>query len=142
MAIMFPLLTVPTYETSNGDGVIFYATIAGILSGSVAGDHVSPISDTTVLSALATDCNLLRHVVTQSPYVFWMCIVSVLLGKSVATGKDYDCMFCSYPIRSSLTFAVARHASRRIWRLSIRCSLPSRIHCHSRLYVPTLPKNH
>jgi Na+/H+ antiporter NhaC len=98
---MFPLLTVPTYDASNGNAVIFYATIAGILSGSVAGDHVSPISDTTVLSCLATDCNLLRHVVTQSPYVFWMCIVSVLLGKSVATGKEYGRVSCSYPIESS-----------------------------------------
>lgn len=43
MAILFPLILVPTYNSSGGDATIFYATTAGVLSGSVAGDHVSPI---------------------------------------------------------------------------------------------------
>lgn len=47
MSILFPLILVPTYYASDKDEVIFYAVTAGILSGSVAGDHVSPISDTT-----------------------------------------------------------------------------------------------
>ena len=80
MSILFPLILVPTYEASNGDALIFYAVTAGVLSGSVAGDHVSPISDTTVLSALASDCQLLSHVVTQGPYVVVIVIVSVILG--------------------------------------------------------------
>lgn len=87
MAIMFPLLLVPTYDASGGDPLIFYSTIAGILSGAVAGDHVSPISDTTVLTSLATDCNLLRHVVTQTPYVLWMCLFSILIG-TLPVGYD------------------------------------------------------
>ena len=80
MSILFPLLLVPTYEASNGNEIIFYSTVAGVLSGSVAGDHVSPISDTTVLSALACDCQLLRHVVTQTPYVVVVVILSTLVG--------------------------------------------------------------
>lgn len=84
---MFPLLMVPTYDASGGDPAIFYATIAGILSGAVAGDHVSPISDTTVLSSLATDCNLLKHVMTQSPYVLWLCLFSVMIG-TLPVGYD------------------------------------------------------
>jgi len=80
MSILFPLVLVPTYTASNGDAEIFYAVVAGVLSGSVAGDHMSPISDTTVLSALACDCNLLSHVGTQAPYVTIVVIVSVLLG--------------------------------------------------------------
>ena len=80
MSILFPLLLVPTYEASNGNEIIFYSTVAGVLSGSVAGDHVSPISDTTVLSALACDCQLLRHVVTQTPYVMVVVVISILFG--------------------------------------------------------------
>lgn len=80
MTILFPLLLVPTYNASNGDEIIFYAVVAGILSGSVAGDHMSPISDTTVLSSLATDCNLLAHVATQAPYVLIVSLLAVLLG--------------------------------------------------------------
>ena len=47
MSILFPMVLLPTYNASGGDPTTFYATTAGILSGSVAGDHVSPISDTT-----------------------------------------------------------------------------------------------
>lgn len=77
---MFPLLAGPTYFASGGNPVIFYSTVAGILSGAVAGDHVSPISDTTVLTSLATDCDLLKHVLTQSPYVFVTVVVCILVG--------------------------------------------------------------
>lgn len=84
---MFPLLMGPTYVASGGDPMIYYATIAGILSGAVAGDHVSPIPDTTVLSALATDCNLLKHVATQLPYVLWICLFSILIG-TLPVGYD------------------------------------------------------
>jgi Na+/H+ antiporter family len=74
------LICLPTYQISDGDPTIFYATVAGILSGAVAGDHMSPISDTTVLAALASDCKLLAHVVTQAPYATIVIIVSILFG--------------------------------------------------------------
>jgi len=80
MAILYPLLLVPTYEASNGDPEIFYATTAAVMGGAVAGDHASPISDTTVLTALATDVSLMGHVSTQAPYVFWVVIFAVLFG--------------------------------------------------------------
>eukprot|EP00549_Striatella_unipunctata_P025630 CAMPEP_0118718886 /NCGR_PEP_ID=MMETSP0800-20121206/29078_1 /TAXON_ID=210618 ORGANISM="Striatella unipunctata, Strain CCMP2910" /NCGR_SAMPLE_ID=MMETSP0800 /ASSEMBLY_ACC=CAM_ASM_000638 /LENGTH=615 /DNA_ID=CAMNT_0006626013 /DNA_START=215 /DNA_END=2062 /DNA_ORIENTATION=+ len=80
MAILFPLITVPTFIKSNGDSDIFYGTIAGILAGSVAGDHASPISDTTVLSSLAAQCDLFSHVGTQAPYVAFACFWSIILG--------------------------------------------------------------
>lgn len=53
MSILFPLLVIPTFQASQGDALIFYSTIAGVLSGSVAGDHMSPISDTTVSCLVA-----------------------------------------------------------------------------------------
>ena len=80
MSILFPLIMVPTFRASGGDEKIFYSVVAGVLSGSVAGDHMSPISDTTVLTALACDCKLLPHVYTQAPYVLFTCIVSIILG--------------------------------------------------------------
>mmetsp|Transcript_3695 Transcript_3695/g.7364 ORF Transcript_3695/g.7364 Transcript_3695/m.7364 type:complete len:768 (-) Transcript_3695:90-2393(-) len=87
MTILFPMVLLPTYNSSGGDPTIFYATTAGILSGSVAGDHVSPISDTTVLSALACDCNLLAHVSTQMGYAVIVSLVAILLG-TVPIGYD------------------------------------------------------
>ena len=80
MTIMFSLILVPTYEASNGNETIFYSTVAGVLGGSVAGGHVSPIADTVVLSALTCDCQLLRHVITQTPYVLMVVFISTLVG--------------------------------------------------------------
>ena len=42
--------------------------ISAILGGGVFGDHCSPISDTTVISSVASGCSLLDHVRTQLPY--------------------------------------------------------------------------
>jgi hypothetical protein len=87
MAILFPLILLPTYITSNGDPTIVYATVAGVLSGSVAGDHMSPISDTTVLSSLACHATLVAHVSTQAPYVLWMVLFSCIFG-TIPIGYD------------------------------------------------------
>ncbi|GAA3701994.1 Na+/H+ antiporter NhaC family protein [Zhihengliuella alba] len=43
--------------------------LGAVLAGSVAGDHASPISDTTILSATGSSCNVITHVLTQLPYV-------------------------------------------------------------------------
>jgi len=42
--------------------------LAAILGGGVYGDHCSPISDTTIISSLASGCDHLVHVRTQLPY--------------------------------------------------------------------------
>ena len=78
MAILYPLILVPAYFASDGSPEIFYATTSAVLGGAVAGDHVSPISDTTVISALACDVTLMQHVVTQAPYVFVVVIFAIV----------------------------------------------------------------
>ena len=45
--------------------------LSAILGGGVFGDHCSPISDTTAVSAIASGCNLLEHVKTQLPYALF-----------------------------------------------------------------------
>jgi Na+/H+ antiporter NhaC len=47
---------------------LMYASVSAVLAGSVWGDHSSPISDTTILSSLATQCDHVEHVNTQLPY--------------------------------------------------------------------------
>ena len=42
--------------------------IGAVISGGVFGDHCSPISDTTIISSMATDCEVIEHVRTQLPY--------------------------------------------------------------------------
>ena len=43
-------------------------TIAAVMDGAIFGDHCSPVSDTTVLSSTACECDVLAHVWTQLPY--------------------------------------------------------------------------
>ncbi len=42
--------------------------VGAVISGGVFGDHCSPISDTTIISSLAADCDVVEHVKTQLPY--------------------------------------------------------------------------
>ncbi|HNZ66147.1 MAG TPA: Na+/H+ antiporter NhaC family protein [Planctomycetota bacterium] len=42
--------------------------VAAVLSGGIFGDHSSPISDTTILAASSSDCDLIEHFSTQLPY--------------------------------------------------------------------------
>jgi Na+/H+ antiporter NhaC len=80
MTIMFPLMMLPAYQAADGEPQIFYGTAAGILAGAVAGDHMSPISDTTVISAMSAGCGLLEHVVTQAPYALSCVLWSLFVG--------------------------------------------------------------
>jgi len=50
--------------------------VAAVLSGAVAGDHASPISDTTILASAGAQCNHIDHVGTQIPYVLLVCVCS------------------------------------------------------------------
>ena len=51
-------------------------SIAAVLSGSVFGDHCSPISDTTILSSAGAGCPHLEHVTTQFPYAIFIAACS------------------------------------------------------------------
>ncbi len=42
--------------------------IASILAGAVCGDHISPISDTTIMASAGAQCNHVNHVTSQIPY--------------------------------------------------------------------------
>lgn len=59
---------------------VLLSSIAAILSGAVFGDHCSPISDTTIMSSMASTCDHIDHVRTQLPYAASVAAVCVLLG--------------------------------------------------------------
>ncbi|MFQ5601543.1 MAG: Na+/H+ antiporter NhaC family protein, partial [Candidatus Krumholzibacteriia bacterium] len=80
MGILFPLVVPLAHGIAPDDLNILLGAISGILAGSVWGDHCSPISDTTILSSLATSCDHLDHVRTQIPYALVVAIVCMLAG--------------------------------------------------------------
>ncbi|MDX5321428.1 MAG: Na+/H+ antiporter NhaC family protein [Bacteroidota bacterium] len=87
MAILYPMLLPASWLLCEYQNLvqadtlsIFYNVVSCVLAGSVLGDHCSPISDTTILSSLATSCNHLSHVRTQMPYALLVGGISVILG--------------------------------------------------------------
>jgi len=80
MAILTPLAVPWALEAGVGDPQILSGTVAAILGGSVFGDHCSPISDTTILSSMASGCDHVDHVRTQLPYALFAAGVALILG--------------------------------------------------------------
>jgi len=52
--------------------------MAAVLAGAVFGDHCSPISDTTILSATGAGANHIDHVMTQLPYALISAGIAVI----------------------------------------------------------------
>jgi len=67
-------------STAHGDFHILYSAVACSLAGAVWGDHCSPISDTTVLSSIASGCDHIEHVRTQMPYALLVGMVAIFTG--------------------------------------------------------------
>lgn len=87
MGILMPLtiplaLGVGSHNALVGVDLHYYVvlSISAVLSGAIFGDHCSPISDTTILSAMASKCDLLSHVKTQMPYAIFICVLSLFTG--------------------------------------------------------------
>lgn len=67
----------------NEGDPLFLVAVGATLAGAVYGDHISPISDTTILSSAGAKCNHLRHVATQLPYattVMLVCFVCYIVA--------------------------------------------------------------
>ena len=63
-AIVMPIAIPMAYHLDAS----LIVTIGAVLSGGLFGDHCSPVSDTTILSASGANCELMNHTWTQLPY--------------------------------------------------------------------------
>ena len=119
MAILFPVV-VPlavamgagTGFGTGGDYTILLGVISSVMAGSIFGDHCSPISDTTVMSSLASACDHIDHVRTQLPYAITVVVVAMLVG-------DIPTAFGLHPAISliagvAILFAIARLIGRPV----------------------------
>ncbi len=80
-AILMPIAVPLVYQLSGGDtGTILYATIGAVFTGAVFGDHCSPISDTTIMSSMASASDHIDHVKTQIPYSLTVAAIAVIVG--------------------------------------------------------------
>lgn len=88
MAILLPIVIPIAYHLPRLDptistslqNTIFLSSIASILAGATFGDHCSPISDTTIMSSMASGADHVDHVRTQLPYAFIAAGTSLVFG--------------------------------------------------------------
>ena len=87
MGILMPIVVQLTWNVLQVNDMtdpahyhILYSAVSCVLAGSVWGDHCSPISDTTILSSMASGCDHIDHVRTQLPYALVVGAAAILLG--------------------------------------------------------------
>ncbi len=119
MAILYPLILPVSWAISQQYGMdydasmaIFNNVVSSILAGSVFGDHCSPISDTTILSSLASSCNHIEHVRTQLPYAITVGLVSVIFGTlPAAYGVPF---YIIYPVNIFILYLIVVLLGKRV----------------------------
>lgn len=80
-AILVPIAT--GMFAGNTSLEVMIISVSAVLAGAVCGDHVSPISDTTVMSSAGAQSNHLNHVSTQMQYaaiVAGVCMVGYIIA--------------------------------------------------------------
>lgn len=75
-AILVPIVVAMFGNAANMEMMII--AVSAVLAGAVCGDHVSPISDTTVMSSAGAQCNHINHVSTQMQYALPVAVVCII----------------------------------------------------------------
>jgi Na+/H+ antiporter NhaC len=115
MAIVMPLV-VPVavrltgMTVATGTDTVVVATIGAVLAGAVFGDHCSPISDTTIVSAFSCDCDAVEHVRTQLPYALSAAGIAIVLGYGPAGWQITPLLLL--PLGAAACWALLRFAGR------------------------------
>lgn len=91
---------------------IFLSTIASVLAGATFGDHCSPISDTTIMSSMASGADHIDHVRTQLPYAFLGGIVSMFIGY-LPVGFGIDPLII-LPLGIVILFMTVRYLGQKV----------------------------
>ncbi len=118
MAILVPLvipLSVALGGAAGFDGGTHYTILLGaissVLAGSIFGDHCSPISDTTVMSSMASACDHVDHVRTQLPYALTVALVGMVVG-DVPTSFGMP-PWISYVLGGTILFLLLRFVGKK-----------------------------
>ncbi|NPA36052.1 MAG: Na+/H+ antiporter NhaC family protein [Chlorobi bacterium] len=119
MAIIYPLIMPAVWALSMHNNLpheaalpLLYNVVAAVLAGSVLGDHCSPISDTTILSSLASSCNHIVHVRTQMPYALTVGAVSLFAG-SIPSAYNIP-LWILYPVAISTIYLVIMKFGKKV----------------------------
>lgn len=110
--ILVPIIVPILVETKTMDYLVI--VLAAIFSGSVFGDHCSPISDTTILSSAGAGCDHIAHVSSQLPYAI-ICGIAAALGFLTAgiTGIKYIAVPAAIVILLLIIYFYKKHTIKK-----------------------------
>ena len=118
MAILVPLVIPLAVGMGGAAGFdagthysILLGSISSVLAGAIFGDHCSPISDTTVLSSMATACDHVDHVRTQLPYALTVALVGMAVG-DIPTAFGMS-PWISYAVGAAILFMLLRFYGKK-----------------------------
>ncbi len=72
------LIPIVVAAFSGVDYQLMIISISACMAGAVCGDHISPISDTTIMASAGAQCNHVNHVNTQLPYALSVAGISFI----------------------------------------------------------------
>lgn len=72
------LIPIVVAAFSSVDPDLMIISISACMAGAVCGDHISPISDTTIMASAGAQCNHVNHVNTQLPYALSVASISFI----------------------------------------------------------------
>ena len=108
--ILIPIV-VSTFDPSSP---LMFIGMSACLAGAVAGDHCSPISDTTIMSSAGAQCDHLSHVSTQLPYV--LLVSGISLAAFLLAGFVHN-WFIVFPLafmtQTLVLFALKKRYTRK-----------------------------
>ena len=111
MAILIPT-AIPVAYAMDGNtyGLTTLICLGATLDGAIFGDHCSPISDTTVFSAIASSCDALHHVRTQLPYAITVAFIALVCGYFLAALGLFSplCILVGTGVIALLFFGICR----------------------------------
>lgn len=108
--ILIPIV-VSTFDPTSP---LMFIGMSACLAGAVAGDHCSPISDTTIMSSAGAQCDHLSHVSTQLPYVLLVSGISLVAFLLAGFVQNWFIVFpLAFVGQLVLMFGLKRYFTRR-----------------------------
>ncbi|OQA36234.1 MAG: Na+/H+ antiporter family protein [Candidatus Dependentiae bacterium ADurb.Bin331] len=114
IAVLVPLaiplvtsFTNVTTPTSIDHIVLLLPVIGAVFAGAVAGDHVSPIGTTTIMTAASTEANLHAHIYSQLPYALPALFATFIAYLIAGIMMPYGALIsCTVSLVSGITIAI------------------------------------
>ena len=118
MGIMMPMVVPLAWAvlmhndmTDAANMHLFYSSVSAVLAGAIWGDHCSPLAESTLLSAMASGCDLIDHVRSQMLYCIVVGLVGAIFG-TLAAGFGLPWWICML-IGAGLLWGVVQMFGKR-----------------------------